>query len=109
MGHYVAVVWGSADEDLEPLFHQHREDIPTSLRSNYEAPFWLGYEVTVKDRFGRQAPVFQYVVCPLEGILEWVERTHPDSVRLAREQWDAARQKAPWLPEGKLLLVADYD
>jgi len=38
-----------------------------------------------------------------------VETEHAEALAKARETWARAREAHPWLPEGELLFVADYD
>jgi len=117
-GNYTMIVFGGFEpEDLDDPDGEMSDAVKygpglesTGIRGAYEAePRWFGIPI-VEDGAGcGDAPDWSRTARPLRTLIEWVETEHAETLAKARETWAAAREAHPWLPEGELLFVADYD
>jgi len=116
-GHYTVIVFGCIVPDglddpdgaiADALADRLGE---SGIEGAYEAePCWLGVPIVEDGSSYGVAPAdWSRTARPLRSLVEWVETEHAEALAKARETWARAREAHPWLPEGELLFVADYD
>jgi hypothetical protein len=122
-GHYIGIVFGLVGPFGDDLDEDATEAIESAIykvgRCSYESEVnWAGVPVADSganafDRRGipgePEIPALSYTALPLDGLAAWVDKNAAKRLAWARKQWEALRAKHPTLPEGRLVLVADYD
>jgi len=118
-GNYTMIVFGCFEpQDFDDPSGEKSDAIKygpgferTGIRGAYEAePCWLGVPIVEDGSSYGVAPAdWSRTARPLRTLIEWVETEHAETLAKARETWARAREAHPWLPEGELLFVADYD
>lgn len=122
-GSYTALIWGVAgdypciyDEDGDP--QKWADDVlygeDRSIKQSYESRKpWIGAFVAVSDyclsEYLGKIPILEYNAYSFEEI----QIEFKDQIEKAKEKWDRFQQIAKDngvdMPDGKLLLVFDYD
>ncbi len=112
-GHYAAIIFGTVEPWAVERAIAVRDGRPRGGPEFYyesRTP-WVGYIVAanngVADPRVGQAEL-KYTAVPLEDLVAHIAHQHAEAYARAVSRWEAYRLDFG-LPEGKLILVADYD